>query len=109
LTTAPETENLGYEKKDINIVRVIGTAIAILIILIVIIIALSDFFMAEKEQIVYEQTLKPQSQLLQELRSKENETLTTYKLLDPVHGVYRIPIERAMELLVQEAGKKNKE
>jgi len=101
--TSPESENQGYEKKDINVIKVIVVAVGILIILIMIIVVLNDFFTAEKEEIVYEQTLKPENPLLQELRAKENETLNTYKLLDPVHRIYQIPIERAMQLLVQEA------
>lgn len=101
----PAAENQGYEKRDINVLKVIGAALAVLVILITLVVLLGDFFMAEKEKVVYEQTLKPESSLLHELRAKENETLSTYKLLDSTAGTYQIPIERAMQLVVDEASR----
>jgi hypothetical protein len=56
----------------------------------------------EKEKTVYEQTLKPGSVLLEELQAKENQVLTSYALIDSTRGIYQIPIDRAMEVLVQE-------
>lgn len=38
---------------------------------------------------------------MQELRAAEDQILKGYALLDPDHGVVRIPIARAMELLAQ--------
>jgi hypothetical protein len=52
---------------------------------------------------MYDYVLKPESAPLRDLRAREMETLTTYKVLDPVKSVYRIPISRAMELMADEA------
>jgi hypothetical protein len=38
---------------------------------------------------------------LERLRSRENEALATYAWIDRDNGVVRIPIEHAMELLVE--------
>jgi hypothetical protein len=103
--TTPHSEDQGYEKKDINILLVAGTAAAVLLILIIVVIMLSDFFVAEKEKIIYEQTLGPESGLLLQLRAREDSILTTYKLLDTTKQIYRIPIDRAMELMVLEANR----
>ena len=40
---------------------------------------------------------------LQKLHDRENQELSSYAVIDTVKGVYRIPIEKAMELTVEEA------
>jgi hypothetical protein len=40
-----------------------------------------------------------------ELRERETEELNSYELLDEEKGIYRIPIKRAMELIVEEESK----
>ena len=93
---------MAYEKQDINVFRVIGIAVATIAVLVVIVIFLSDYFTAEKEDLVYDVLLKPPSKELLEIHAREQETLTTYKLLDAGKGVYQIPIEHAMKLLAGE-------
>ncbi len=61
--------------------------------------------MGYKEDIIYESQLKPESTDLKKIQVEESEILSTYQLLDPVKGVYRIPIEQAMKLLAEEASK----
>ncbi len=92
----------GYEKRDIDAVKIIAYSVIGIIILAAIIGLLYNYFMAEKEEIVYEQTLKPESSLLRDIRAKEEAVLNSYKLLDPQRGIYQIPIERAMQLLAEE-------
>lgn len=91
-----------YERSDINPKMVIGYSIAGVIILIVILVLLSDYFMIEKEDIVFETNLKPVSAELRQIRSMETEALTNYKILDKDKGIYQIPIERAMQLIAEE-------
>ncbi len=94
-----------YERKDINPKMVIvysGVGVAILVVILVL---LTDYFMIEKEEIVYNTNLKPISADLREIRSLETETLTNYKLLDKEKGIYQIPIDRAMQLLAEESFK----
>lgn len=94
-----------YERQDINPKVVILVSVVSVIILVVILVLLSDYFMIEKENIVYETNLKPVSADLREIRSMETETLTNYKLLDKDNGIYQIPIERAMQLIAEESFK----
>ncbi len=95
-----------YERQDINPKIVIGYSVAGMIILIVILVLLTDYFMIEKEEIVYQTNLKPVSVDLREIRAMETETLTNYKLLDKDKGIYQIPIERAMQLITEESFRK---
>jgi hypothetical protein len=95
-------EKSGYEKLDINVPFIIGIAALTIIVLIVIVVILNDYFTAEKEQMVYEVQLKPESTELRSIRALETETLNEYKVLDEKKGIYRIPVERAMKLIVDE-------
>ena len=92
----------GYEKRDIEANKIIAYSAIGVIILAAIIVILYNYFIAEKEEIVYEQTLKPESSLIRDIRAKEEEALNSYKLLDPQRGIYQIPIDRAMQLVAEE-------
>jgi hypothetical protein len=96
----------GYEKRDINAVKIINYSAAGVLILSIILLFLYNYFLSEKEEIVYETQLKPESVLLRELKASEEETLTSYKVLNAQEGIYQIPIERAMQLIAEEQFKK---
>ena len=98
-----QNEAINYEKKDVNLKMIIAVGLASVAVLIIIFIVLSDYFTVMETNAVYETQLKPESVTLKELRAEEDKILTTYKLIDAEKGVYRIPIERAMHLLVEEA------
>jgi len=95
----------GYERQDINPLKVIGISAAGIVILIFILVLLTDYFLIEKEDIVYNTNLKNISVDLKDLRASESETLHNYKLLDAKKGVYQIPIDHAMQLMAEESFK----
>jgi hypothetical protein len=99
--------NAGYEKRDINVVMVIGLSVFLVAILVIILVFLMDYFVETKEEMVYEIQLKPESVDLKTLEAEDKEILNSYEVLDTEQGVYRIPIERAMELLAKEESKTN--
>ena len=99
--------NAGYEKRDINIFMVIGLSVLSVVLLIVILVFLIDYFVESKEQMIYEAQLQPESADLNSILVTEEEVLTSYKVLDIERGVYQIPVNRAMELLVKEASNTN--
>jgi len=101
--THKTTEDAGYEKSDVNVAKVIIYGIFGIIFLVAVLIFTWDYFTSVKESLVEDMVLKPQSASIRELRARETEELTGYKLLDETRGVYRIPIERAMELMADEA------
>ena len=92
----------GYERSDVNAPKIILYSALGVFILVAILLFLYNYFLAEKEEMVFEDQLKPQSVQLRDLRAHEEEVLTTYKLLDADKGIYRIPIDRAMQLLAEE-------
>jgi len=107
MNTTNNKNNAGYEKRDVNIFMVIGLSVLLITLLIIILVLLTDYFVESKEQMIYEAQLQPDSVDLKNLLASEQEELTSFKILDTERGIYRIPIDRAMELLVKEASNKN--
>jgi hypothetical protein len=99
------SEHIGYEKTDVNVLKVAIPLILSGLVIVISLVILDQYFFIAKEKVYYDQVLKPESAQLKDLRQKENQTLSTYKIVDQQHGVYQIPIERAMELEVLEHSK----
>ncbi len=93
----------GYEKSDVNITKILVVAVAIVVFIAVFLIWLRSYFVLTSEVETYQTVLSPQSTTLRELRAHEDEVLNSYKLLDPAKGIYQIPINRAMEVMADEA------
>ena len=93
----------GYERRDVNLVKVGGFSLLTIVAIIAVLVFVTDYFYVTTEQIIEEVVLSPPSRELRELRARETEELSTYKLLDAEAGLYRIPIERAMYLEAEEA------
>lgn len=89
----------GYEKRDINVPGVFCTAVVILVSVAVSVFILDGYFSKVTEELRsgYD---APKTQLI-ELRAETREQLENYRV-DTTTGVQRIPIDRAMELLVEE-------
>jgi hypothetical protein len=96
----------GYEKSDVSAKNLFLMTVVIVIAVILIIVALNEIFISTREDQVYRAVLQPESKELRELRVRETETLNSYKVLDPDAKKYQIPIDRAMELLADEAFQK---
>jgi hypothetical protein len=95
--------NAGYEKRDVDLFRVLTYGVLGIVVVVALVIFMLDYFAATREELIYESVLKPESTAWRELRAREEEELNSYALIDDKQGIYRIPIERAMELMVEEA------
>ncbi len=93
----------GYEKRDVNMKLVLLWTVASVLFIVISLVLIDSFFVLTTEDVVYQSVLKPQAVTLRELRAREDQTLNSYKVLDPAKGIYQIPIERAMELVADEA------
>ena len=89
----------GYEKRDVNVLGVAVVAIAILASVAVSVVILDGYFSKVTEEFRNSYDA-PKAELI-ELRAEMRGQLETYGV-DATTGVQRIPIERAMELLVEE-------
>jgi len=93
----------GYERGEPNTWAIVAWGGASIVILVVVILAIQFYFDRVTEQQVYQKQMLPVSDDLLALRAKEQAQLHSYAYIDRAKGVVRIPIERAMELLAQEA------
>ncbi|RJP82568.1 MAG: hypothetical protein C4524_00560 [Candidatus Zixiibacteriota bacterium] len=92
-----------YERRDANLRGVLIIAGVSSVILIVSLVVVWNLFIATREELVQEVVLAPESAALRELRTREDQVLYGYGLTDSAAGIYRIPIDRAMQLLAEEA------
>jgi hypothetical protein len=102
-TQTPPHGDTGYEKTDVNVGRMIAVTAITILLTIVVVIFMNEYFMYEKERFVQEMVLAPQSRPLRELRAREDRELHSYGIIDTANAVYRIPIDRAMQLMADEA------
>jgi len=93
--------NPGYEKRDVNIKKLVLWGIVGIVIVVISLVALVEYFLITKEDYYYQAVEKPRSQELMELRERETRELNSYELLDEEKDIYRIPIQRAMELIAE--------
>ena len=95
----------GYETSDTRGRPIfIGLLLAVLI-LVVVIVGLSNFYTMTQEEIVYQNVLSKMDPRLEQYKAAEDSILTSYGWVDSTAGVVRIPIDRAMDLMVEEAKK----
>lgn len=104
-----ETPESGYKEKDVNLKGVFLVAGGVVVSLVIIVILLNEFFMTSKEELIYQEVLAPESVALRELRAHEEEILGSYGVIDKDKGIYRLPIERAMKLMADEAYRQRRE
>ncbi len=92
----------GYEKSDVEVSK-LWLAIAFPTIIIALgLVAVDQFQVLLFEKQYYEQVLDVEEPMAKEQRQKEMQTLQSYGVLDAKKGKYRLPVRRAMELMVQE-------
>jgi hypothetical protein len=99
----PIDHSAGYEKGEIDLKKTVIITIVTVLFIAVSLVFLNEYFMAAKEEIIQEQVLEPPSMTLEELAAYEDSVLAAYGKNDSLDGVYQIPIEKAMELVAEDA------
>lgn len=77
---------------------VIATFVSV-VILILSFIIINECNVASQEEVLSAQINTKQPAMLQQDRTREDSLLTSYEVLDSAQAIYRIPINRAMELI----------
>ncbi|MBU1320512.1 MAG: hypothetical protein KKG33_04350 [candidate division Zixibacteria bacterium] len=101
-------DSSGYEKSDANLKFIFGVSIVGIVIIVAIVVFLSEYFLYTKETLIYETVLSPESSKLREVRAHEDEILNSYGVINADKGIFRVPIDRAMEIEANEAFSKGK-
>jgi hypothetical protein len=95
------SDNASSKKLWTTLIAAIGGFAIFLIILFI-------AYLPQKAGPIAEGTLSPEERAarLADLRAKEKAALTTYAWIDQQGGVVRLPIDRAIELTIQELNAK---
>jgi sensor histidine kinase regulating citrate/malate metabolism len=88
---------------DAPLTALVGIVFAIVLFVVVVLLQ-AFFYRAEQEENV-RKVVAVAPQELSQLRAQQQELLHSYKVVDQQKGVVAIPIDLAMKLVVQEAGR----
>src|SRR4051794_32972022 len=94
---------MAAEEDKINAPLLAAIGTVSILILVGIIVGLQVMFFAMSQAEGARKDPQETAFVLSEYRASQQEKLESYKILDPAKGVYAIPIDRAMDLVVQEA------
>ena len=92
------------EFEDVQALQILGFVIIIAVLIGLVVIALFQYTDRSAQAALATAVSRNVYPELRENRLHAQQLLSRYEALEGGQGVYRIPIERAMERLVQEAG-----
>ncbi len=99
----PVNAELGYDRSEPLTIPILLNIVGIVVILAVVIAGVTFYFNAYRNRIIVETQLTPVSQDLLDLRAKEDQLLNSYGIADKAAGTVRVPVSRAMELVIADA------
>src|ERR1700685_2183800 len=99
----PADPREGFDRDEPSAGAIMAFALGSLVLLVLTILAIQQYFDHIWSEAVYEKVLAPPSELLHEVRGRDDWNLTHYMYMDKASGQVRIPVDRAMELMLQDA------
>jgi hypothetical protein len=102
-TTQEIKAETDFDRSEPRALLITGLGAATFIGFIVVVLGIQAYYDHIREVATYQKVLVPVADDLKNLRTQENEELNGYKYIDRNNGVVQIPIDRAMQLLAQEA------
>ncbi len=99
----PADPKEGFDRAEPSAGAITAFMVGSLILLVLTILAIQQYFDHIWSQAVYEKVLAPPSEQLKEVRGRDDWNLTHYLYMDKASGQVRIPVDRAMELNLQDA------
>jgi hypothetical protein len=88
------------ENLDTGMIVTIGVLLVVLTFVLILLVQ-GWFYQAQHDEYV-RKVVEPRSEDLASAIADQQESLHTYRMLDPDAGTVAIPVERAMELVVRE-------
>ncbi|MCS7211060.1 MAG: hypothetical protein NZ844_05435 [Chloroherpetonaceae bacterium] len=99
---------IDYERQDVSGSRIIGSFIIGTILVAIVMFFITQYFTISREREMLEHALKPESNLLRDVRQREEGMLKSYRVIDEKKGIYQIPISEAMKIIADEAYQRKK-
>jgi hypothetical protein len=89
----------SYEPKS-GLVAVVGVVSAVVLVAVILLLQAIYYRAEQKENLAKAVMVPPEAQAV---RAEQLGQLQGYRVVDPQQGIVAIPIDRAMELVLQEA------
>jgi hypothetical protein len=99
----PADPREGFDRAEPSVAAIFTFAAGSMILLVMTIFAIQQYFDHIWSEAVYEKILAPPSGQLRDVRGRDDWNLTHYMYMDKASGQVRIPVDRAMELMLQDA------
>jgi len=102
---AKHTPQEGFDRSDLHVGTIFLYTAASLLVLVLVIVAIQVYFEDLYKKAVYDKILSVPSEQLQDVRNRDAWNLSHYMYgdLDQKSGRVRIPLDKAMELNIQDA------
>jgi len=97
-----EEKKRGVAYEGIAANQIMAIAVAILVVILVAVIVLFGWYGQVSQNTRAAMTDTDNYQLLQQVRTEQEGTISQYGVVDEEEGVYRIPIDRAMDVVATE-------
>lgn len=97
-----EEKERGVAYEGIAASQIMAIAVAILVVIMIAVVVLFGWYGQVAQDTQADATNPENYQLLQETRTEAEQTLTQYGVVDQDEGAYRIPIDRAMDVVATE-------
>jgi hypothetical protein len=94
---------LGFDRSEPRIPGILLTTVGIIGVLVATGVGVQFYYEKFRERVIEERQLAPVSQDLLDLRAKEDKELGSYGYADKATGVVRVPVSRAIELVISES------
>ncbi len=101
--TPEEALIVGYERSEPNALQIGGLTVVIVLAILATCFAVYYWYVGQLEYTRHMEMEIPIWQEYKDVRAYETQRLTQYKFIDKTKGSVQLPIERSMDLLIQEA------
>lgn len=101
--TPEEALIVGYERSEPNALKIGALTVVIVVTIVATCYAVYYWYVGQLEYTHHMEMEIPIWQEYKDVRAYETQRLTQYKFIDKAKGSVQLPIERSMDLLIQEA------
>lgn len=96
-------ENVDFDRRDAKPGAITGVSLAVILLLASFVVGVYWFYTVTYEQVEFDQFTGVASKELIAIREREDEQLHKYGYINKEKGIVRLPVERAMQLVEEEA------
>lgn len=101
--TPEEVAELGFDRTEVQTVPVLVVTVAIVGFIVAVCVGCAIYYNSFRDAAVERIQLEPVSKDYLDLQAREAQQLGTYGTINKTAGTVRLPIEKAMELVVAES------